>query len=72
MQTCEGLVVEETTFDQWLVSAFVAARRTAPRASSNTSRPAPRVDRAAVRRPAGARTLYWVWLAGALLALVLH
>ena len=71
MQTCEGLVVEETTFDQWLVSAFVAARRTAPRARCHGSRRLP-AGRVAVRRPAGARTLYWVWLAGALLALVLH
>jgi hypothetical protein len=72
MNTCDGLVVEEATIDQWMVSAFLAAQRAVPKATCATTRPVSRAH--AARQPVigGARTLYWLWLVGALLALALH
>lgn len=72
MQTCDGLVVEESTFDQWLVSAFIAAHRAVPKARCSEGRKLPRPHSAPPRSLAGARVLYWAWLAGTVLALAIH
>lgn len=72
METCDGLVVEEATFDQWLVSAFVATRRAVPKAKLPASQPTARPHRRQRHLVGGARVLYWLWLAGALLALAIH
>jgi len=72
METCDGLVVEEATFDQWLVSAFIAAHRAVPKSTVAAVQTAPRPQPTPSRIVGGARTLYWVWLAGALRALALY
>lgn len=72
MHTCDGLVVEESTFDQWRVSAFIAAHRAVPRAGRSASPKAPHRHHAPRGRLGGARILYWAWLAGALLALAIY
>ena len=71
MNTCDGIVVEETTYDQWLVSAFVAQRRAVPKAAGRAVPAARRKQHERHRIVGGARALYWVWLAGALLALTI-
>ena len=70
MNTCDGLVVEEATIDQWMVSAFLAAQRAVPKAACPATQLRPQSSPRAV--VGGARTLYWIWLAGALLALALY
>jgi hypothetical protein len=72
METCDGLVVEELTLDQWLMSAFIAARHAVPKATVGVAQAAPRPQPTPSRIVGGARTLYWVWLAGALLAFTLY
>ncbi len=62
-----AIEVQEVAFETWLLAALRmhnAPRRTTAAATGPVSRPA-------IRRVAGARALYWWWLAGVLLALAL-
>lgn len=61
-----GLIVEETTLDDWNVCAF----RLTLHSPGRSVRPA--AARRAATRAWHARTLYWWWLVAALLALALN
>lgn len=71
MQQVGGITVEEVGLEEWLQTAFRAERAPRPR----VARPCPaRLPTAAKAAPRlfGARPLYWSWLAGAALSLLLQ
>jgi hypothetical protein len=71
MQQATGITVEEVGIEEWLHTAFLAER--APQPASIPVRPLRQTTATgAVAHLFGARPLYWSWLAGAALSLLLQ
>ncbi|MFN7778800.1 MAG: hypothetical protein ACK5RK_08020 [Betaproteobacteria bacterium] len=70
MQQATGITVEEVGLEEWLHTAFLAERAPQPRRSRKP--PSCTLAKVAVSRLFGARPLYWSWLAGAALSLLLQ
>jgi hypothetical protein len=71
MRQATGITVEEVGIEEWLHTAFRAER--APQPCAVQVRPLRETTATgAVARLFGARSLYWSWLAGAALSLLLQ
>lgn len=71
MPSHDAVVVEEVSLDQWLIAAFVSAKRAVPKSTCCARRRSKQSVRA-YPGLAGARPLFWIWLAGASLAFALQ